>query len=109
MSEQVSDDIPVDGYWLKQAECMVAALQDVLRLDLTARRRELIAEYLGGILDAGYKMGMRMGSLQERLDRDQSGAAIHSLSDLEAPTVESEGTVQPSKSIPDSLIQRNGR
>lgn len=61
-----------DGYWLKMGEGSVEALHDLLRPDLTDRRREIIAECLGGIFDSAYKMGIRLGELQERMKTRQA-------------------------------------
>ena len=61
------DEKPTDGYWLKMGALAVEALEDTLRSDLTKRRKEIIAEYLGGLLDNAYEMGIRLGNLQQRM------------------------------------------
>lgn len=51
----------VDGYWLRIGALAVEALAPILRPDITPRRRELTGEYLGGLMDNAYKMGIRLG------------------------------------------------
>lgn len=56
-----------DGYWVKMGRNAVEALAFTWRPDLTPQRKEVIAQYLGGILDDAYNMGIRLGAAQERL------------------------------------------
>ena len=63
----MADDV-VDGYWIRIGKLAVEALSDILRSDLTTRRREIIAEYLGGIFDNAYRMGIRAGEFSARLE-----------------------------------------
>lgn len=58
---EVGIENAVDGYWLNMGTLAVDALRDSLREDLTPRRREVIAEYLGSIMDNAYNMGIRLG------------------------------------------------
>lgn len=64
------DEPPTDGYWLNTGKLAVEALSDSLLPDLTVRRRELIAEYLGGVMDNAYNMGIRLGKFSVQLDRE---------------------------------------
>lgn len=60
-----------DGYWLQMGTRATEALKDVLRDDLTPRRREVVAEYLGGLMDMAYNSGLGLGRMAERLRRNQ--------------------------------------
>ena len=59
-----------DRYWLKMGALAVESLSDVLRDDLTPRRREIVAEYLGSIMDNAYDMGIRLGKFSSDLQRE---------------------------------------
>lgn len=63
----MADKKPVDGYWLNMGKIAVDSLGPTLRDDLTPRCREIIAEYLGGIMDMAYNMGIRLGRFQSEL------------------------------------------
>jgi len=56
----------VDGYWIKMGGLACEALTDVLLADLTPRRKEIIAEYLGEMFANAYEMGIKLGRAQER-------------------------------------------
>lgn len=59
---------PPDGYWVKLGTQMVEALGDLLYPDLTARRKEILAEYLGGALDMAHNSGIKLGKLAAKLE-----------------------------------------
>ena len=61
---------PVDRYWENMGVMAVEALSEVLHPDLTPHRRKLIAEYLAGIMDNAYNMGIKLGELNAKLKRD---------------------------------------
>jgi hypothetical protein len=70
-TERPQERVP-DGYWLKMGARAVDALTDSLRSDLTKRRRELLAEYLGQIMDNAYGMGIRLGELSAQVSEARS-------------------------------------
>lgn len=64
------NDQSVDGYWKRMGALATDALSTSLHPDLTLRRRELIAEYLGVVMDNAYNMGIRLGRLQAQTERE---------------------------------------
>lgn len=56
----------IDGYWLRMGGLAVEALSETLHPDLTDRRKEIIAEYLGELFDNAYDMGIKLGRARER-------------------------------------------
>jgi hypothetical protein len=68
MNERERDEQKPDGYFVNMGTLCADALTDVLRPDLTPRRKEIIAEYLAGLLDNFYNMGIRLGQLKEQME-----------------------------------------
>lgn len=68
----MADEKVIDGYWKRMGKLAVEALGDVLRDDLTPRRREITAEYLGGIMEHANEMGMRFGKLSAQFENRES-------------------------------------
>jgi hypothetical protein len=60
-----------DGYWLKMGAMMVEAITSNLHPDLTDRRREILGEYFGEMLDNAHNMGICLGEMKEFCE-DQS-------------------------------------
>lgn len=71
--ESATDTRQADGYWIRMGALAVDALTECLRADLTPRRKEIIAEYLGGVMDDAYNMGIRLGELKATLPTELQG------------------------------------
>jgi hypothetical protein len=60
----------IDGYWLRMGGLLVEAIDDCLTPDVTGKQQEVLAEYMGGLLENAYEMGVRLGEARGRFARN---------------------------------------